>query len=193
MINFEEIEYFFASCNSHDIPFELDVPKAPKKTILQKAKAALYPPKKPVPAPIKKPEFRQATIPEKAPPKKKEEDSFYKQWSQKYKSLQAENLLAKEPLKRHALFIIDKKTPKEFAEKIAGAINTRIMKTTLIVHNGPIDSLLNEYEPTHLIYTKEFSTTSPLPTISIDDLRKVEKDATQKRALWETLKEKLKA
>jgi hypothetical protein len=185
---FESIEFFFAKDNTTIIPFDLNTKEAPKKVVIQPHKApvqreqqpSFLPKKKEVKVPV-------TTIKKEAESPKK--DHFYTEWEKKYRELHAENLLAKKPFKKHALFVVDEKAPKAFAEKIAGAINTRLMKTTFIVSNASIESLIKEYDPSHIITTKEVSTS--LPLLLIDDLKGIEKDPIKKKVLWEEIKSKI--
>lgn len=184
----KSIEFFFSRKVKHHIPFTLKkADGAGKDTIspsapMQKEIRPSFVPKKEAKLPAQKPV--------KKIPKEPSQDAFYKEWEKKYKALYAENLLAKEPQKKHALFIIDEKGPQEFAKKIASAVNTRLMKTTFIASNKSVEELIKEHAPTHLIVDKQVTTS--LPTIFTEDLHMVEKDAAKKKILWERLQAELK-
>lgn len=194
MIDFEAIEFFFAKEKKHMIPFPLKVMKKPplQKAPIQKA----IKPKVEIKVEHKKPiEKRKAPPSPSYTPKQKTEekkDNFYSEWEKKYRALQAENLLAKKPFKRLALFVVNKKTSKEFAEKISSAVNTRLMKTIFVVSDAPIEELIKKHQPTHIITTKTVTNFIPLPGVLIDDLSQIEKSAEQKKELWDKLKTSLK-
>jgi len=185
----ESIEFFFSKEKKYNIPFALDVPKKKEKENTYKAA-----PKKVFKAAAtreKKAAFVEKTLElptkKKIPPKK---DAFYTEWEKKYKELHAENLLAKEPFKRHALFIVDEE--KEFAEKIAHAIHSRLMKTTFVQSKKPLHELIDQYNPTHIISSRKESENTELPMISIDDLAQIKKDPSKKKILWSALQKQLK-
>lgn len=186
---FESIEFFFAKDDISYIPFDLNTPRATKKAVMQPHS----PPVQKEQHPSFLPENKQKKVPvatiKKADttPKK---DHFYTEWEKKYRELHAENLLAKQPFKKHALFVIGEKDPKAFAEKIAGAIHTRFMNTTFLVSNKPIEILIKEHNPSHIITTKAPCTS--LPSIFIENLSDVENDTDKKKVLWATLQKELK-
>lgn len=198
MIDFEAIEFFFAKESRHQVNFPLTeknmhkenkATSVNKKTISMEKKQAITPA-----CPIKKIRERKPILKVNAPIKEKKDskDHFYSEWEKKYKSLRAENLLAKQPFKKLALFIIDEKTNKDFAEKIYSAINTRLMKSTFIVSDKPIQEHIEEYNPTHVITTKSVSCHLPLPGVLIDNLKDIEKCPKEKKKLWQELKQALK-
>lgn len=186
MSDFESIEFFFASSKSHQIPDPLKsaLPakrQVEKQPILPKAlpkQSETFVAKKPM-----EPAFKQEE------PKK---ETFYTEWEEKYKKLHAGNLLAKEPFKRHALFVVDKKDDSPFAMKICEAISTRLMKATYCPLKGSLDDLIKKVAPSHLILTFTPEKSPSLPTIYIDDLKEIEKEPFKKKALWEMLKTSLK-
>ena len=184
----KSIEFFFSRKVKHHIPFALKKADSIRKDTIapsapmQKEIRPSFVPKKETKLPTPKPVKRI--------PKEPSQDAFYTEWERKYKALHAENLLAKEPQKKHALFIIDEKGPQEFARKIAGAVNTRLMKTTFIASNKSVEELIKEHAPTHLILDKQVTTS--LPTIFTEDLHLIEKDAAKKKLLWEKLQAELK-
>ncbi|MCH9616932.1 MAG: hypothetical protein SP4CHLAM5_03580 [Chlamydiia bacterium] len=186
---FESIEFFFAKDNKTIIPFDLNTKEAPRKPVMQQHNAPRQREQQPSFLPKKKKAKVPVTTIKKEATAQPKKDHFYTEWEKKYRELHAENLLAKKPFKKHALFIIDEKAPRAFAEKIAAAINTRLMKTTFIISSSSIEALIQEHNPSHIISTKEI--TSTLPTIITGDLNAVEKDPEKKKILWNTLQKKL--
>ncbi len=186
MSNFESIEFFFASSKSHQI---LDPLKAAPTVQIRIEKQPTLP--KAISTQVETPTPKRAV---EAAFKQEEEkkDSFYSRWEEKYKNLQASNLLAKEPFKRHALFVVEKKDDSPFAKKICEAISTRIMKATYCPLKGSLEDLIGQYSPSHLILTFTALYASNLPTITISDLKEIESDPLKKKVLWETLKSSLK-
>lgn len=209
-IDFSHIEYFFAKNDVHTIDFPItkgknkkallhfdDEPKdaiAPKET--KEAPVSFVPKKKEIPVLPAKPK-KQPTAPKIKPPlpKRKEEamqeDNFKKMWEKKYKELGSENLLAKDQFRRFVLFIIRKNDPKEFAQKIFSAVHSRLMEGAFIISNDPIEQLIKQHNPTHLVTTAE-TTSLSIPIIEIDNISEMQNSPEKKRALWETLKKHLK-
>jgi hypothetical protein len=174
MIDFEALEFFFAKEKKYTFYLPLKENVAVK--ILEKPKQVQA-------------EYKKENLPpplEKKTETKKE--SFYSEWEKKYKALAAGNLLSKEPFKKLALFIINKKSDEEFAEKISLAINSRLMKTIFLISDAPLDELIKIHDPTHIITTKSVTNFIPLPGLLIDNLKKIEKSAEEKKQLWENLK-----
>jgi hypothetical protein len=182
MIDFEALQFFFAKEKKHTICFPLKEQLGTK--ILQKPKIIEVEYKKPIPiSPLQ-------TL-QGVEKQQENKDTFYSEWERKYRALSASNLLAQEPFKRLALFVINKKSSKEFAEKISSAVNTRLMKTIFLLSDQPLEELIKIHEPTHIITTKSVTNFIPLPGLLIDDLNRIEKSAEEKKHLWETLKTSL--
>lgn len=184
----ESIEFFFSKEKKYQIPFALNLPKKKEKVHSYVSPKKIL---KTTSIPVKRVTPKEKTL--ELPTKKKaipKKDAFYSEWEKKYKELQAENLLAKKPFKRHALFIVDGE--KEFAEKIAGAIHSRLMKTTFLFSKKPLSELVENHAPTHIITARDEKETLDLPTITIENLVEIKKDASKKKVLWSTLQQSLK-
>ncbi len=173
MIDFRSIEYFFTKQERSNIKVDL-TSKAPSNPP-QAIKVS------PTPEIVKKIE---TPLPKK--------DQFYSDWEEKYKKLQAFNLLAVKPFNKHALFVIEKGDPEDFAMQISNAVNSRIMKTTFAVLTTLLDDLIAEHNPSHLILKSTIYNTSNLPSIEFDDLKGMINDVEKKKLFWNLLKEKLK-
>ena len=184
MIDFNSIEYFFTKQDRYSIALDLTTKKPLNPSIAIKVSTA--------PIEVKKIEKGEKPAPkiEESPPLKK--DQFYSDWEEKYKKLQASNLLAVKPFNKHALFVIEKGDPEEFAIQISDAVNSRIMKTTFVTLTTLLDDLIAEHNPSHLILKSTIYNTSNLPSIEFDDLKEIKSDLEKKRVFWNLLKEKLK-
>lgn len=196
MIDFDALEFYFSKKQSWPVDFALEGVGAKQKALepskeyiptvkYEKKKETV----KPKPQPVKE---VQTILPA---PKRKEikKDDFYKQWEKKYKALQAESLLAKDPFNKRVLFIIGENAPRDFAKRICEAINSRLMKATLITYSDKLASEILELEPTHLIYESSLGISSKLPSVAIDDLHAIRTNPEKKKNLWHTLKETLKS
>ena len=181
MIDFNSIEYFFTKQDRYSIALDLSTKKPLNPPIAIKVSTA--------PTEVKKVAKPSAKI-EESPLLKK--DQFYSDWEEKYKKLQASNLLAVKPFNKHALFVIEKGDPEEFAMQISDAVNSRIMKTTFVTLTTLLDDLIAEHNPSHLILKSTIYNTSNLPSIEFDDLKEIKSDLEKKRVFWNLLKEKLK-
>jgi hypothetical protein len=173
MIDFTSIEYFFTKQDRFRIEVDLTT-KKPSNPLVKIKSSTATPARKKVDPPL---------------PKK---DQFYSDWEEKYKKLQAFSLLAQKPFNKHALFVIEKGDPEEFANQICGAINSRIMKTTFVVLTTLLDDLIAEHNPSHLILKSTIYNNSNLPSIEFDDLKEMKNDNEKKKLFWNLLKEKLK-
>ncbi len=183
----EALEFFFSKEKKYQVPFALDLPKKKEEAQSYSAPKNMV---KSAPAPVKRVVVEKTLdLPtkKKAPQKK---DAFYSEWEKKYRELQAENLLAKEPFKRHALFVVD--SEKEFAEKIANAIHSRLIKTTFLFTTKPLAQLAEKYEATLIITARKEKETIDLPTFQIESLCEIKKDAAKKKILWSALQESIK-
>jgi hypothetical protein len=185
MSNFESIEFFFAGSKRHQILEPLKGPPSGQMRIEKQPTLPKAIPRQvetPPPKRVVEPAFKQEEA---------KKDSFYSEWEEKYKKLQASNLLAKEPFKRHALFVVEKADDSPFAKKICEAISTRIMKATYCIFKGSLTDLIHLHSPSHLILTFTAEDISNLPTVTISDLKGIESDPLKKKVLWETLKSSL--
>jgi len=173
MIDFTSIEYFFTNQDRFRIEFDLTVKKPLNPPVTIKSSTA------------------QPAIKKEDPPVAKK-DQFYSDWEEKYKKLQAFSLLAQKPFNKHALFVIEKGDPEEFAKQICDAVNSRIMKTTFVVLTSLLDDVIAEHNPSHLILKSAIYNNSNLPSIEFDDLKEMKNDTEKKKLFWNLLKEKLK-
>ena len=185
------LTFFFSKESKYNIPFSLASKKQTKPVVQAspafveiKSKPPKAPPPKKVEAPLTTMEIPAAKV--EAPPKK---DAFYTEWEKKYRELQAESLLAKEPAGNHALFIVEGE--KEFAGKIASAIHSKLMKTTFVVTDKPLSEMVEKYKPTHIITARKEKEETNLPTIQIENLAEIQQDVSKKKVLWNTLQKKL--
>jgi|GEM_PF-3593827 len=188
MIDFDSIEFFFA--NTPHRFFE-DFNLSPPLTKKQIQEELLPPPVKQRPFPQEKKGVEPLFTPvEKTEPNK---EPFYSKWEEKYKTLHAENLLAKEPFKRYALFVVDQESDSPFAKKICEAISSRLIKTTYCVIKGSLKELIDTHQPSHLILTFIEKEKHTLPVIRIDEIKTLEKDLFRKKEVWERLKTTLRS
>ena len=216
MINFEAIEYFLTK-KKYILKKELHkklVKSSPTQyrplqkfsnvskgnAYITNKKIATPPPSKPVNIQKKiSPSTKRVDVNQQAPiqqnknaPASEKKDHFYEEWKNKYKKMNAESLLTNTPFRRHALFIVDKNSPKEFTNKIFQAINSRLMDATFATDDKPLEELIKLHTPTHVIASSSITKSLPLPGLLIDNLSEIEKDNEKKKQLWNSLKERLK-